>query len=45
MEVDAVVDVLEAVLWKARVSPAVRGEAAVPDEMKYSQKASPVHSP
>ena len=43
-EVEAVLDVHEAVLWMVRASPAVRGEVAAHDEVMYCQKASLVHS-
>ena len=44
-EVEVVVDMLEAVSWMVQLSPAVRCELAVHDEVKYCQKASLVHSP
>ena len=44
-EVEAVVDVLEPVSWTAQVSPTVRVEVAVHDEVMYCQKVSLVHSP
>ena len=44
-EVEAVMDILEAVSWMARVSPTVRDEVAAHDEMMYCQKVSLVHSP
>ena len=44
-EVEAVVDVLEAVSRMARVRPAARGEVAVHDEVMYCQKVPLVHSP
>ena len=42
---EAVVAMLEAVIWMVQVRPVVRGEVAVHDEAMYCQKASLVHSP
>ena len=42
---EAIVAVLVAVGWMARVRPTARGEVAVHDDVMYCQKASLVHSP
>ena len=44
MELDAVVDMLEAVAWMVCTSPGARGKVAAHYEM-YCQKASLVNSP
>ena len=45
MEVEAVVDMLDQVLWMERANPAAMCEVAAHDEMMYCQKVSLVHSP
>ena len=44
-EVEAMLDVLEAVAWIVQARPAAKGEVVAHDDVMYCQKASLVHSP